>query len=137
MRSTPDGRGGVVRKEKVARCAQSSGQQLFTEKAIDENGQVLLSNPVSGNQIDGSRPLYFERDGRVDALIPRLSREGQPMARTSQRVSTPSEAIEALVRSARTSELRSALGSQKPLSTIAIGYLAADWARRMRRRRIS
>ena len=112
VRSTPGGRGGVVRKEKVARYAQSSGQQLFAEKSIDENGQVLLSNPVSGNQIDGSRPLYFERDGRVDALIPRLNKEGQP---TGSYISTSKYTV----RSDRgpgavSSDVGAAIGAGKP-----------------------
>ena len=76
IRKTPDGRGAVVRKETVAR----SGIQLFADKVIDdESGQTILANPVTTEQIDGSRPLYFQREsGKVDALIPRLNEQGIP-----------------------------------------------------------
>ena len=75
VRKTPDGLGAVVRKETVA----GSGIQLFADKVMDESGQTILANPVTTEQIDGSRPLYFQREsGKVDALIPRLDEQGMP-----------------------------------------------------------
>tara|TARA_B100000212_G_scaffold325564_1_gene287340 strand:+ start:639 stop:3107 length:2469 start_codon:yes stop_codon:yes gene_type:complete len=75
IRKTPDGRGAVVRKETVA----GSGIQLFADKVMDESGQTILASPVTPEQVDGSRPLYFQREsGKVDALIPRLDEQGVP-----------------------------------------------------------